>query len=190
MSEDVPEYGDKKKIPAEELLGDELLRAIGLLIVVSGSAEHGLALQFARLVAHPNKIDPVLVAALGRTGEARVQLQQMKIVSRFRLTPEKAQEVIKLCDRIQDCFDRRNELAHWLIVPGTTADKAILRTIRIKADGSLVPAKPYTAQQIKEFAEKMFERMTEFDRLLTASGIRKLDAADLVQAEGGLEAPP
>jgi hypothetical protein len=91
---------EAKKSAVEELLGEELLRAIGLLVVIAGSAEHGLALQFARLISHPNKIDSATVAALGRT-ETRAQLQQIKIITRFRLTPEKAQEVIKLCDRMR-----------------------------------------------------------------------------------------
>jgi hypothetical protein len=173
----------KKMSPVEELLGEELLRAIGLLIVTAGSTEHGLALQFARLIAHPNKIDPATVAALGRT-ETRAQLQQIKISTRFRLNTEKAQELIKLCDRIQDSFDRRNEIAHSIITPGTDADKAVLRTIKIKADGSLVPAKPYTAKQIREFAQKLFEHVAEFDHLLTASGLKKLDPDDFIQTEG------
>jgi hypothetical protein len=177
----------KKTTPIEKLLGEKLLCAIGVLIVAAGASEHGLALQFARLIAHPNKVDPATVAALGRT-DVRAQLQQIKIIARFRLESEKAEELIKLCDRIQDCFDRRNEIAHWIIMPRASEDSAaVLRTLKIKADGSLVPEKPYTAQQIREFATKLSERMTEFDRLLTASGLRKFDPGEL-QTEGNARA--
>lgn len=176
----MPPYSPKK-IPAEDLLGEEMLRVIGLLFVVAGSVELALALQFARLIAHPNKIDSATAAALGQI-ELRPQLQRIKIIARFRLDPEKARELIRLCDRIQDSFDRRNELAHWMIAPAENG--AVLRTFKIKtSDGSLVPAKPYTAQQIREFAETLYERLAEFDRLLTASGIRKLNERDFIQPE-------
>jgi hypothetical protein len=171
----------KKRSRLEEQLGEELIYAIGMLFASAGMAEHAIALQFVRLMAHPNKIDPAIVATLGRT-DTRARLQQIKIIARFRLSPEKAQEVIKLCSKIQDNFDRRNELAHWVVAPGMTANQAVLKTIRIKEDGSLDPPKPVTIQQIRELAEKLSARLNALDRLLTESGMAKLDERDFVQS--------
>jgi hypothetical protein len=170
------------KLAMEKLFGAEFLSAVGLLFITAGAAEHALALQFARLIAHPNKLDPAMVAALGYV-ETRAQMQQIRIIARWRLTPERFQEAMNICDRIQDSFDRRNELAHWVYTPGAGSDKAVLRTVRIKRDGSLVPPKPYTAQQIRGFADMLLNRLAEFDRVLNEAGLRKLDPGDFVQPE-------
>ncbi|MGA7823270.1 MAG: hypothetical protein WCA14_03700 [Steroidobacteraceae bacterium] len=52
---------------------------------------------------------------------------------------------------------------------------ALLRTLRLTADGSLRPPKPYTADQIIGFAATLHTRVRELDDLLRAAGLASWD---------------
>jgi hypothetical protein len=161
-------------LPIEEKFSQELIHAIGLLFVTASSAETAVALQVPRLISHPQKLDPATALALAGT-PMRVSLQQIRTLARFRLAADAAANIATLCDKLRESYEHRNELAHFVAAPGQRPDEAVLRTLRLKADGSLTPAKPYTADQIREFAATLRARVRELDNLLTAAGLAPWD---------------
>jgi hypothetical protein len=157
----------------ERYFSDKLLRSIGLLLVTASACEHTLALQMARLMAHPLEIDTTSLVALSGT-ETRVRIQQIQVLAHLKLG-QNAEPVLDVCDKIRHSFDHRNELAHYLVASETIAsDKVALKHTKLNAKHELPPPKTYTTDQIREFARVLHEQMGELDRLLTSRGIRKI----------------
>lgn len=156
----------------EAQFSPDLLQAVGLLTITAAASEMALSLEVARLLEHPRTMDPRVPFALAGA-KLGVLLQQIQSLARLKLQPDQAAAVVALCGKIRDAFDRRNDLAHMLLGPGPTADKGVLRTIRIKTDGSVAPVKPLTVQQIRGFASGISDRVRELDDLLTGYGLPK-----------------
>jgi hypothetical protein len=159
---------------AEEKFSKELIHAIGLFIMAAASSEHALAIHMARLIAHPGKVDPITVLAVAGT-ETSVRLQQIQVLARFRLKSEAASEVIGLCDKIRESFQRRNDIAHSAHAAGSKLDEVILKNVKLKANGTLVADKPFTTKQIQEFTQTLVTRLRELGQLLTDAGVTPLD---------------
>lgn len=163
------------KLPVENMFSEDLIHSIGLLLVTASTSEHALVLQLARLIAHPKTIDYPTVLALSGT-RTNVLLRQIQILSRYRLElrSEYAEKVFKLCDKIRTSFDRRNDFAHCAVIKTSDPDKIILKTVKMRENGDLVPDKPYNTSQIREFAVVLQERVRELDQVLRDAGITRL----------------
>jgi len=170
----------KDKLPIEEMFNEALIYSIGLLLVTASTSEHALVLQLARLIAHPKTIDNPTVLALSGT-RTNVLLRQIQILASYRLElrPEYAEKVFKLCDKIRTSFDRRNDFAHCAVIKTSDQDKIILKTVKMRENGELVPDKPYNTNQIREFAVVLQERVRELDQLLSDAGLRRLTESSL-----------
>lgn len=151
----------------------ELMQEIGLLFITAGAAEHALAVQMTRLIAHPNAIDPATVIALAGT-ETKVRLQQIQTLITYRLQSDMSAALLKQCDTIRDAFQNRNHLAHWLCSEGTDPHKVVLKNMKANKAGNLSPDKPLHRQQIREWSEKIHTSVRTLDVLLNQAGITKL----------------
>ena len=161
------------KIPLEDQFSNELLCAIGKMLIMFASGENALALQVARLISHPRSLDPTTALAIAGA-QSSVLIQQIQILSRYQANPEQLPEVLKKCDKIRNAFDLRNDLAHCSGGRGPDKDKIRIQPFKMRANGQLVPQKTLTTTQINEATDKLSEHLLELDRLLTDSGITKI----------------
>lgn len=164
-------------IPAETQYSDELLKAIGLLFVVSASTETALSFHLWRLAHHPTSSNPPAMIAL-QGMDTKVKLEKISLLS-VLLLKRQSPEIIKICDKIRDKFQRRNEIAHYSNTPGRDPDHIKIGQIRMKRTGELESDKIYSAKQIKGFAAAMLHRSRQLDAALNDAGVRKLTAIPL-----------
>ncbi len=165
----------KDKLPVEDMFSKDLIYSIGLLFVIASHAEHALVLQLARLIAHPKTIDNPTVLALTGT-RTSILLRQIQILARHRLElrSEHVENILKQCDKIRTSFDRRNDFAHYAAIKTSDRDKIILKTVKMRENGELVPDKAYNTKQIREYAVTLQERVRVLDQLLNDAGLRRL----------------
>ena len=158
------------KIPPAIKMSKELLAEIGMFFIMFSASESGLAHQLTRLISHPHKYDSnaglVLFGA-----STKVLIQQIQILSRLKLDPKYQDAVIKICHKIRDSYDLRNDLAHFTAGPTKDEHKIILLPFKMKANGELVKEKILTKDQISDATDTLVSRMAELDRLLTEAGI-------------------
>jgi hypothetical protein len=149
---------------------DELLKAVGLLFLVSATSEQILAIQFNRLICHPEPVKAETALALQGT-EIKVRIQQIKTLARYAVPREDLPEILRTCDKIRDAFQMRNDLAHSLSAYHKDPDKITIVPFRTKNDGSLHPDKTYTIRQITEKAIRLAKLTHRLKFLLNQSGI-------------------
>lgn len=159
-------------IPTEHIFDDNVLNAVGLLFLTAAQVETVLSFQLGRLIAHPETRDSATVIAIQGAG-ITVLLQQIKTLAKFR-APQQYDEIKKCCGRIRKAFEPRNHIAHYMSIEPRQKDSIQLIPLKMKENGDFIDEKPYTAQQIKGFAHRLYNLMRELDSLLTNAGITPL----------------
>ena len=158
------------KIPLEDQFSNELLCAIGKMLIIFASAENALAIQVARLISHPESLESTTALAISGT-QSSVLIQQIQILSRFHAQPKQRPAILKKCDQIRKGFDLRNDLAHCSAGRGPDKNKIKIQPFKMKANGQLVPQKIFTTTQINEATDKFNAHLLELDKLLTDAGV-------------------
>jgi hypothetical protein len=147
-----------------------MLRAIGLFIVAASTAEYHLGDAILRLLSEPGK--PVghaypLVAGL----EAKTRINLVRIfVQMFDL--KDAWSIHKILDEMGSLFDRRNEIAHSVMIrnpkkPGQIRFQDLRAKVRL---GEMPQPQVRTAAEITKCAGKLLRLCSELGEALSMRG--------------------
>lgn len=151
---------------------DELLKAIGKFFLTFATIEAILSLQLARLISHPAKFDNPTALALSGT-KISVLLKQIQIMAYYKVKQPHRDKIIEKCDKIRDCFDLRNSLAHCASGSGPDGDKLVVRPLKMLSNKRLARAKTLHTKQINEATKKILNHCVDLETLLDEVGIDK-----------------
>lgn len=165
-------------LPFEDSFSNEIKSAVGTLFLAASSGENALSMQLARLIAHPSQ--PCPTAYLSVWGmEISIKIIQIQTTGRIKLQPEHAESVFRLCKKIRNSYTRRNEIAHYCNAPSQRTDTIVLKTLKLKGDGTFQADKSYSVEQILDCARVLFFRVRQLDEMLTNAGIRAIEKYEL-----------
>lgn len=157
----------KDHTPIEVVVDESIFRAIGSLIVRASAADLTLAAQILRLIGTSEVALHAYPVVAGM--EFKVKLGVVRMMAAI-LNPVEAKSISVICDKLQDGYQRRNEIAHALLAgPGRTPKEGVFMILKPDAKRrDLQAPKPLTADQIMgwaldmtDWSNKLNERLTE-----------------------------
>jgi hypothetical protein len=163
-----PELGRLKLVPVPQ----EIPAAVGNLFMIAGMAESALAFHVLRMLAHPKSIDPTafhLVSGM----EVKVKLSIIRTLAALK-APSHKKIIGKACDAIRDAFDKRNEFAHCVVIPGVEPETIVTHSLKATALGTFRGDVKYSIKDVGRFAADILTSARALDEALIHSGFRKV----------------
>ena len=147
-------------------------------------------MQLWRLSHHPNKPNVRSIMPLWGM-ETKVKLEKIAIAARFAVAGDSLKTVIRICGKLRGLYSRRNEFAHYVsATPDRRPTHIRLRTLRMKADGSMEKEKTYSVKHIIEYARLIHARTRQLDEVLNEAGVRKIPKSIELEAQMQADHPP
>lgn len=150
----------------------EIPAAVGNLFMMAGAAESALAFQLLRMLAHPKNIDPAafhLVSGM----DVKVKLSIIRTLAALKV-PRHKKAISIACDGIRDAFDKRNEFAHSIVVPGVEPKTIVTHSLKPTALGTFRGDVKYSLGDVGAFGVNILTKCLALDEALTRSGFRKV----------------
>jgi hypothetical protein len=161
--------------PVRQDIGDDLLSAIGLVIVTASAAHYAMTLQLLRLL-NPKAISERDLAPTVITFGMKVDttIGLLKTLIRGK-RPHIADNFDRAADKLRASFtNKRDVLAHNTWNPGKKPNH--IKAYKIKTVGSLHFAEPeLTEKEIRRWADEILAEAKEIDELITGAGFPKLE---------------
>jgi hypothetical protein len=137
---------------AEKDAAPDILYAIGLLVATAAQVDFDLGCQVIRFVSH-DRVNPYASPVVAGM-DFKVKLSIIRVMAN-QLEEEDCERAQKLCDELQDLYQRRNDVAHLPMMGRKGNASLFMQTKRSAKGGVVPPRKPFTATQIKDWARRM-----------------------------------
>lgn len=138
---------------AEEQVDRETLFEIGNLIVTAAIADVMLGSVLSRLVSGKAINEPADALSAGM--DFRVKLAVARVLSHVLEGAEDRAEFVRICDRLQNTYQRRNDVAHCF-PNGRRGGAVMFQNVKRDAKTGLHPApKTLTAKQIRGWSHQL-----------------------------------
>lgn len=138
---------------AEEQVDKEILFEIGNLIVTAAIADVMLGSVLSRLVSEKAINEPADALSAGM--DFKVKLAVARVLSHVLEGDKDRAEFVRICDRLQDTYQRRNDVAHCF-PNGGRGGAVMFQNIKRDAKTGLHPApKTLTAKQIRGWSHEL-----------------------------------
>ncbi len=157
-----------KKI--SEMYDDNILSAIGSLMLSASVSEVALTLLCIRITSHPDPMQPNLLYPI-QGMEFRSKLHLINQMADFKIKPHKS-DIARQCKKIERAFVKRNLFAHGVIDEHYQGDKLAITFIKDMTYGKKSKLQIVKADDIHAYAQKIRSRAYELVDLLTEAGIR------------------
>ncbi|WP_085028850.1 hypothetical protein [Ensifer aridi] len=129
---------------------DGALKAIGLLFVISGTAEKALTFQLLRVMSHPDPPQARNLMAIQGL-DVSVTLGVMRAyVKRCGLQKT---GLLELIEDVQSAFQKRNLFAHAVVSRAERENVVEVKATKPDKNGKLPQAQRFKAEEILEFAK-------------------------------------
>lgn len=151
-----------------QTVSDEMLMAIGRLIMTASAVEAQVGFQILRMISPIEYVMDhawPLVAGM----DFKVKLSQIRTL--IAAYPEPARlYIVECCDELQTYYSRRNDVAHRFIVPSRRG-KYALHTMKGEAKTG-VPASPIEVgpAELDEWGNRLLTWSNELEQALTDLG--------------------
>lgn len=167
---EIPEYPDLK--PVHAIYDDKLTLGLGRFFLACANAETALIFQLCRLQLHPHSEFRLnnLVPLLGT--QNKLLLQQLETLSRM-VIPSHHLELKKITAKIRTIFEHRNAIAHNSGLMGSGL-KFKTHEMKISPSGKGLKEVCYTASQIDEYTNKLYQLIRFLSERLNDWGIVRL----------------
>ena len=161
-----------------EAYDENILSAIGTLMLTAALSEAGLTLICIRLLSHPKAMQAALLYPIqGMEFRPKLHLINQVCGRKFK---QHQKEVEKQCKKIERAYVKRNLFAHGVIDSAHQGSQLSISFIKNITYGHENKRQIVTADDILEYAETIQRRVYALDDLLTTAGVRiyELDPED------------
>ena len=174
------------KLPIEDVVSDDHLKAIGLVIVEWSGIESALLYMLCDLaIPDAKKYEDYLPGLILSTGMGhRTMLGLMRAIVEVRFPKDKTQ-FEKIVNDILKSADIRDVFAHQVLHPGKK--NGAVKATRIKSVGGIKASQQeFTAEEITQIAHEMHSRIFALVDFLKARGLWRTPSM-MLQARSELE---
>ena len=142
-----------RSLAVERATGSDIIYEIGAFVATSAQVDYDLGEQIVRMLSTGGEefslAEPLVIGM-----DFKVKLTIIRLLAR-NLADDDIVRVQRLCDKLQDLYQRRNDVAH-LFVLERKGQSAHFHSMKINIrTGHRAPARTYTAKQIRQWAENM-----------------------------------
>jgi len=153
------------KLPAEANYSDDILKAVGVLILTAALAEHSVTLQILKLLGHSEEDEAVVWIPLQGMG-IRTKIRIVKVCAALGLQDHK-QAIDKCCDALEGAFGKRHLFAHGMPSARAQNNRIAVYSGKFSVTGDYPQPESVTAEEIRGYAMKIHECMLNLDEALT-----------------------
>lgn len=103
--------------------------------------------------------------------EIKLKINMIRIfLSMYGIDKERA--ISKLLDRIYALYERRNDFAHALLLPGRTKDEVKIQVLRAKVKTGVMPQPQYIKiETIRGYSSDLWIELSKLAEALTEAGV-------------------
>jgi hypothetical protein len=146
----------------------EVIYEIGVLIASAAQFEYDISVQIARLSSRGPVLD-YTATALTVGMDFKVKLALIRSMAAWRKYSTK-ERIFKACDKLQEFWQRRNDMAHTGIV-GRHGPKTVFQSFRIEPKTGSIPSRlRVSAEEIRRWSAGLEHWAIELDAAITAGG--------------------
>ena len=153
-------------LAAENDVPADTIYEIGALIVSAAIADFGLGNQLIRLVSGQRAPLNLRISPLVTGMDFKVKLAMVRIFATTIPDAAIAQRAHKICDRLQEVYQRRNDVTH--LVPSGHS-RGVTKFMVMKRNGKTgLPPQPktYTKHQIRSWSRELDSLVIDLSEIL------------------------